>query len=406
MVEDKKDEVVDNVKVKKTQVFKAVKTLQQVVAKRAADSDQQQLFDSQSETMTVLFTLTYMSQKRSNKARLIPLPHPLYDKNSEVCFISKDPQKHYKDLLINQHPVPGLTKVIGIDKLKRNYKGHAEKVALADSFDLFLCDTSIVEMMPHILGSIFYKKRNKHPLPVVLKKNDPKASIEKALGGTTMRIPTGTTVGVRFGRCNMELEKLVENANTVIATVKKFFAGTNPIQAIHIQCTDTPALPVYRRPAVGTGISLKEWKQWKADNSSAASDTEGGSVIGSEDGTTIESMGTLSDAGETLSTRDSISDIGSSLAGDSLSELSEQDSDADETPSKKKGKKAIAKASSMKKSPRQSPKQSPTQSPEKSPVQSPKVSPMKSPKQSPKQSPKRAMLPPPVPAKKAKKSKA
>merc|ERR1719310_2581836 len=108
---------------------------------------------------------------------MVKLPHPLYNEKSEVCFLAKDPQKEYKELLLQKHPVPGITKVIGLDKLKRNYKTAESKRALADAFDLFLCDSRIMEMMPRILGSIFYEKKLKRPVPVRLKMQDPTASL-------------------------------------------------------------------------------------------------------------------------------------------------------------------------------------------------------------------------------------
>merc|ERR1719313_777202 len=115
------------------------------------------------------------------KPMLIELPHAMYNEKSEVCFLAKDPQKKYKQLLLQEHPVPGLTKVIGLEKLKKNYKTAENKRALADAFDLFLCDSSIVEMMPKVLGIIFYEKKKKRPIPVKLKLDKPAPNLLKAI---------------------------------------------------------------------------------------------------------------------------------------------------------------------------------------------------------------------------------
>merc|ERR1719310_1782449 len=115
---------------------------------------------------------------------MVKLPHPLYNEKSEVCFLAKDPQKEYKELLMQKHPVPGITKVIGLDKLKKNYKTAEAKRALADAFDLFLCDSRIVEVMPKLLGTIFYDKKLKRPIPVRLKLHDPVPSLKSAIHGT------------------------------------------------------------------------------------------------------------------------------------------------------------------------------------------------------------------------------
>merc|ERR1719389_468273 len=128
--------------------------------------------------MNVIFTMSEIPDKRRMKPMLIQLPHPLYDDKSEVCFLSKDPQKQYKELLLQKHPVPGITKVIGLDKLRKNYKTAEAKRALADAFDLFLCDSRIMEMMPRLLGTIFFKNKLKRPVPVRMKLQDPAPALQ------------------------------------------------------------------------------------------------------------------------------------------------------------------------------------------------------------------------------------
>merc|ERR1719409_709320 len=191
----------DKVKVKKSQLEKAIRALVQLVAKRTANANP--LFGANSESMNLIFTLSEIPDKRRMKPMLIKLPHPLYDDKSEVCFLAKDPQKQYKELLLQKHPVPGITKFIGLDKLKRNYKTSEAKRALADAFDLFLCDSRIIEMMPRLLGAVFYEKKLKRPIPVRLKLNDPVENLQNAISGTTLRVPSGPCLGVRFGRCSM-----------------------------------------------------------------------------------------------------------------------------------------------------------------------------------------------------------
>jgi len=281
----------------------------QVVAKRTANANP--LFSTSAETMTVLFTLSAIPEKRKIKPCVIELPHPMYDDKSDVCFISKDPQKEYKELLLQKHPVPGLTKVIGIDKLRRNYKTIEAKRALADAFDLFLCDSRVVEMMPKLLGTIFYQKKNKAPIPVRIKTADPKPMVQQAINGTTLRVPTGPCFGVKIGRCSMSEEELIANANAVIAGVAKHFGG-NPLMSITVQATDSPALPVWRRPRPQG--ELLDLKKYHSDaSSSAASDT--GASGASETEATAES-----EAAETLSTRDTTtSDI--DTAGETASEV-------------------------------------------------------------------------------------
>jgi len=220
--------------------------------------------------------------------------------------------------------VPGITKVIGLEKLKKNYGTAEAKRALADSFDLFLCDAGVVEMMPKILGTIFYDKKLKRPIPVRMKLNDPAPNLKRAIHGTTLRIPSGPTLGVRIGRCSMDEKHLLENAAAVIGFVSKHFT-TNPVQNISVQATDSPALPVWRRALAGEMLDLK--KHHSDTNSSSASDTGTGAASETEETASAHGSELPSDVGDTFSAR--ASEIDS--AGGSTSELetaSELDSEA------------------------------------------------------------------------------
>jgi len=315
-------ERVNNVKVKKDQLLKAVSALVQLSKKRSANANP--LFGSNSETMQVIFNLSTIPQGKM-KPMLIELPHPLYDDKSEVCFIAKDPQKQYKQMLLEKHPVPGLTKVIGLTKLKKNYATAESKRALADSFDLFLCDSRVVEMMPKILGSIFYDKKLKRPLPVRMDYLNPAPNLRKAIAGTTLRMPSGPCVGVKIGKCSMDEAHLAANAAAVVSFATKYLAG-NPVQTISIQATDSPALPIWRRTAPpGEALDLK--KHHSDAMSSSASDTGTGNVSETEDTNSIHGSELPSDVGETFdsSRASGLSDTG----GESLSEVETAGSELD-----------------------------------------------------------------------------
>merc|ERR1712187_487090 len=223
---------------------------------------------------------------------------------------------------------PGITKVIGIDKLRRNYKTLELKRKLADAFDLFLCDLPIAEMMPKLLGQAFSRKK-KMPLPVRLRIADPEYNLQKVIKGTPLKIPLGPCLTIRIGRVGMPAEELVANAAAVVAhTVNHLRQQDNPVQSITLKTTDSPALPIWRRPRpVGAFLDLKKYH---SDASSSAASDAGVSGVSDIAGTSDSEI--VSDAGETLSTRDTISDV--DTGGESLSELetfSELDSEAGDT---------------------------------------------------------------------------
>merc|ERR1712232_664576 len=379
------------VKVKKGHLAKSIKAIVQLVQKKSANANP--LLGVDAESMTLYFTLSKVPDRKKMKPFMIPLPHSLYNDKSEICFLCKDPQKHFKELLLQKHPVPGITKVIGLDKLKRNYKSLEQKRALADSFDLFLCDISIAEMMPKILGDVFYSKKKKPPIPVRLRETNPEENLKKAIAGTPLRIPAGPCLTVKFGRADMEEEGLSKNAATVIAYVVRHLKD-NPIVSISVKSTDSPALPVWRRArAEGEFLDLKKYH---SDTSSSAASDTGVSGSGASDSHGTSDL-EISDAGETLSTRDTVSEADTlDDYVESLSELDDEagDVDDDEAP-KTKAAMPLVQGLGSKKRKREG-KADATQSPK----ASPKASPKSSPKAAPKAPAKGSMAPP---AKKVKK---
>eukprot|EP00929_Paragymnodinium_shiwhaense_P095351 TRINITY_DN5643_c0_g1_i1.p1 TRINITY_DN5643_c0_g1~~TRINITY_DN5643_c0_g1_i1.p1 ORF type:complete len:408 (-),score=147.24 TRINITY_DN5643_c0_g1_i1:261-1484(-) len=367
------DEENMGVKVKKGHLGQSVKAIKKLVEKQSANSNP--LLGINAEAMIVIFTLTKVPDKRKMKPFMIPLPHSLYDEKSEICFLSKDPQKKYKELLLQKHPVPGLTKVIGIDKLGRNYKSLEQKRALADSYDLFLCDIAVAEMMPKLLGSVFYNKKKKPPIPVRLREANPEEQLKKAINGTPLRIPSGPCLTIKFGRADMGEECLTKNAATVIAYVVRHLKET-AIQAISVKSTESPALPVWRR-ARADGAYLDMKKYHSDASSSAASDT---GVSGSASETHATSDVEISDAGETLSNRDTVSEADTlDDYVESLSELDEEAGDIDdddEAPATKAAMPLVAGLGSKKRK-REGKAAGGAQSPKSSPKSSPKAAPKK-----------------------------
>lgn len=316
----------DDVKVKKGQVAKAIKALLQVISKRSANTNP--LFSEEVESMTVQFSLVKIPERRRATPVMIKLPFPLFGEKSEICFISKSPQKQYKELILQKHPVPGITKVIGIEKLRKNYKQFESKRALADAYDLFLCDKNVIEMMPQILGVTFYRRKLKPPIPVQIFEDaeDPTLKLKQAVNSTFLKMSRGPCIGIRFGRCTMPEEHLSANCGAVIASTLSFLNKYDiAVSSITVQATNCPSLPVWQRPLqTGPFLDLKKYRSEQA--SSAASDTGASGISDSE----VTGSEITSDAGETLSTRDTVSEFDTGSEIDTNGEtLSEIDSEAD-----------------------------------------------------------------------------
>ena len=80
------------------------------------------------------------------------------DKSVNVCLITKDPQREYKDL-INPLGLKSITKVVGVSKLRTKYKAFEIRRQLCNSYDLFLADDRVLPLLPKLLGKTFFDKK-------------------------------------------------------------------------------------------------------------------------------------------------------------------------------------------------------------------------------------------------------
>lgn len=68
------------------------------------------------------------------------------------CLIVKDPQREYKDKIAAQG-ITGISRVIGISKLRNKFKQYEAQRQLCGTYDLFLADDRVLPLLPHLIGS-------------------------------------------------------------------------------------------------------------------------------------------------------------------------------------------------------------------------------------------------------------
>jgi ribosome biogenesis protein UTP30 len=90
--------------------------------------------------------------------------------------------------------VGGFTRVLGVTKLKKNYREFKDRRELVAGYSAFFCDERCVTMMPKLCGKAFFA-RNKAPLPVCLTRGSLAAALARARDSTWMRVgaQTGAT---------------------------------------------------------------------------------------------------------------------------------------------------------------------------------------------------------------------
>lgn len=161
--------------IKKDQIEKAVKCLYKIEQQKNELLPETNIFCS--------FTLIEMMDKLRIKPILIPIQNAI-NSNAKICFFSKDPQQDFKP----KFKALGI-KVIGVKKLQQKYKAFEQKRELLKSFDLFICDSRIIDLLPKLLGKTFFQKK-KHPIPIDMTKNL-ELEITKIKSGTVLHLNKG-----------------------------------------------------------------------------------------------------------------------------------------------------------------------------------------------------------------------
>lgn len=164
------------------------------------------------------------------------LPNPIYQKGDDICLIVKDlergrKQDHEETLTfwkekLRELGVDYITQVIPFRQLKQDYKEYEMKLKLVHRFDRFLVDARINGHVFNFLGNNFIR-RCKNPTPVILEKDEKIVkSLEKALGRFTYKqTNTGRVTEIQFATHKMPLDKAVENAESLLLTLKRQYPG-------------------------------------------------------------------------------------------------------------------------------------------------------------------------------------
>ncbi|ORX87550.1 ribosomal protein L1 [Anaeromyces robustus] len=174
----------------------------------------------------------------------IPLKYPIYNKNSDVCLITKDPQSEYKEMLKEQG-ITNISKVIGVTKLKKKYKPYEAKRQLCNSYDIFLADDRIIPILPKLIGKSFYDKK-KQPVPIKLKKGILLKEITNVLNSTFYFVNSGGCSSIKIGLTNQTPQEIAENIMySINYIVEKVPGKWKNIQRLSIKTNKSIALPIY-----------------------------------------------------------------------------------------------------------------------------------------------------------------
>lgn len=169
------------------------------------------------------------------------------DEALNVCLITKDPHAQYKET-VSGLGLKSISKIMGVGKLRTDYKPFEVRRQLCNGYDLFLADERVLPLLPKLLGKTFFDKK-KLPIPVDISKKQPEAlkkELTEAIQCTTLNFSTGPCVSIKIGVTKQTAAELKENTSAVLEqAIKKIPGGWKNIRSIHMKTATSLSLPVY-----------------------------------------------------------------------------------------------------------------------------------------------------------------
>lgn len=202
----------------------------------------------------------------------INLPHALHEPGeASVCLLVKDPQREYKDVLV-QDRVKCIARVVGVAKLKGKFKPFEARRALVQDHDMFLADQRIVPTLPNLCGKVFFDAK-KHPITVNVQKKGValKEELEAAIRATTYLQNKGSCTSVKIGyMASHTAEQLTDNLMSALpAIVTRLKGGWENVHNIDVKTGNSAALPIWNQQlGLKTHVTSIELLQ-TADSSTA-----------------------------------------------------------------------------------------------------------------------------------------
>lgn len=230
-------------------VAAASKALKKYLKDHESSTEKSQLFEDDGEFIyLVVKSRKHFSEERVLKPKLIELPTSLWQHRSEkpsVCAFVKDPQRSYKDALLeDKTPVK---RCIGASKLKGKFKPFEARRALRSDHDVFIAEDDVIAMLPKLLGKSFYGKQQYVPFPVKMKTKGGKIdavkvtkSVDQILKSTAVIYPASHTMFVRIASTKHSDKEIAANAKAVVDHLK-----LSHVLTLSIRTSQSPSLPVY-----------------------------------------------------------------------------------------------------------------------------------------------------------------
>lgn len=230
----------------------AAGALQKYLEKTQSSTSKNLLVEESSEPDNAFYlniiTKKYASDKKNLKPKRIPVKHCIYPSPEELdfCLISKDPQRTYKDALLEK--VPAIKRIIGVSKFKGKFKSYEAKRLLRSQHDIFLAEDAVVTTLPKLLGKVFYDSK-KTPLSIQIgakiNADKVKAQVDAIINSTLLQLVPGTTLSIKIGYTAMSADQIAENADDVLKYFTEKVRPWTAIRSVQLKTPKSPSLPIF-----------------------------------------------------------------------------------------------------------------------------------------------------------------
>ncbi|GAA5823196.1 hypothetical protein JCM3770_004311 [Rhodotorula araucariae] len=265
---------VESLPVSQPQCDKALAALLKHVEKVQQKRNDEDLLGEQDEKVFLAVGLKKAPKREVHKPVRIPVPHPVLNPRVQhVTLFVKDPQRFYKDLLV-ELKIGFISRVVGLDKLRNKHKTFEAKRQLLKEGELFLVDDRVTVEVGKCLGKM-WRDAKKQPIPVALQRKDLKAELERAVGSTYMNVTTGTSLSIKLGSATTHTAaQLADNLRAVLpyvaARIPQAPASFANVQSLHLKSATSVALPVYNATLAGRFEDAPEGDDERAARVAAA----------------------------------------------------------------------------------------------------------------------------------------
>ncbi|KAK6202826.1 ribosomal protein L1p/L10e family-domain-containing protein [Scheffersomyces amazonensis] len=200
-------------------------------------------------------TKKFYSSKPQFKPKLIQLSHSIYNQDQlKTCLIIRDQLVTTSEQLetLENEDLPTISQILPLKSLKTEYKNFEKRRQLYSEYDLFLVDDALLNLMPTLLGKVFYGNgNNKIPLPIRVSSTSNnkefsvvtiKNQLDKCLKSTAFLPPMGVNISIKIGSITdtYTQEDLVENLQDALLAFDK-----ESLRSVSLKTSTSPSLPLF-----------------------------------------------------------------------------------------------------------------------------------------------------------------